>query len=83
MEAAARKVEDPHSVGIIGAQVEARAQDDAADDTVDEAAAGEKNPVEVVRLPELLEEHSLLHDTLLLSSVKTAGIDETELQPGC
>jgi hypothetical protein len=59
------------------------AQDDAADDAIDEAAAGEKDPVEVVCLPELLEEHSLLHDTLLLSSVETAGIDESELHPGC
>lgn len=62
---------------------QACAQDDAADDAVDEAAAGEKDPVEVVSLPELLEEHSLLHDTLLLSSVETTGIDESELQPGC
>ena len=58
-------------------------QQDAANDAIDEAAAGEQNPVEVVCLPELLEEHSLFHDTLLLSSVETTSIDESELQPGC
>jgi hypothetical protein len=59
------------------------AQEDTANNAIDKTAAGEQNPVEVVCLPELLEEHSLLYDTLLLSSVKTAGIDESELQPGC
>ena len=33
-------------------------------------------------LPELLEEDSLLHDSLLFSGVETASINQTELEPG-
>lgn len=32
-------------------------------------------------LPEFLEEHSLLHDSLLFRSVEAAPIDQAELQP--
>jgi len=50
--------------------------------TVGEAASGKQKPVEVVCCPELLEEHSFPHDSLLLRSVQTASIDDGKLEPG-
>lgn len=51
--------------------------------SINQATSSKKEPVEVVSSPELLEEYSLLHDSLLFSSVKAAGINKAQLQPGC
>ena len=61
---------------------ENRAREEATHDAESEAATSKQKPVEVVCAPEPLEEHSLLHDSLLLSSVKAASIDKTQLEPG-
>ena len=57
-------------------------KEESTNDTINETSSSEEEPVKVVSLPELLEEDSLLHDSLLLSGVETASINQTELQPG-
>ena len=73
---------DGSSQGQTVVTEENRACKEAAHDAESEAATSKQKPVEVVCAPEPLEEHSLLHDSLLLSSVKAAGIDKTKLEPG-
>lgn len=55
--------------------------EETASNTEDKASTSEKEPVEVMSSPESLEEHSLLHNALLFSCVKTASIDQAKLEP--
>jgi len=72
---------DNSSHGHLLVAKEGSAEYKASDDPVCETASAEKEPVEVMGGPELLEENSFLDDSLLLCSVEPASIDDCQLQP--
>ena len=58
------------------------AEEETSGNTIDKATSSEEEPVKVVGVPVLLEEHSLLDDSLLLSGVEAATIDDGQLHVG-
>ena len=65
----------------IGAAEQNCSRDEASADCVDAASPNKSDPVEVVEVPELWENNSALDESLLLGSVKTDSIEQTNLKP--
>ena len=65
----------------IGAAEQNCSSDEASADGVDAASSNKSDPVEVVEVPELWEDNSAFDESLLLGSVKTDSVEQTNLKP--
>ena len=60
---------------------EVGSRNETTHNTIGEATSCKEEPIEVVSGPELLEEHSLPHDSLLLGGIKATSINNGKLEP--